>query len=180
MIFTTVGTQLPFGRLLCGMDSWAARNQGVKVIAQAGASTRRFQNMQTVSYLSQAEFRDHMISARLVVAHAGMGTILSAAELGLPVILMPRLAKFGEHRNDHQLDTAKEMARLSNVSIVQDVEALHQALNVARALSFPMPRDQSVDVAGELDPLIREIRNFVWKDEPAFSLSEVSRGSEAA
>lgn len=180
MIFTTVGTQLPFDRLLCGMDSWAARNQGVKVIAQAGASTRRFQNMQTVSYLSQAEFRDHMISARLVVAHAGMGTILSAAELGLPVILMPRLANFGEHRNDHQLDTAKEMARLSNVSIVQDVEALHQALNVARARSFAMPRDQFVDVAGELDPLIRAVRDFVWKDEASYSLSAFSSGSETA
>jgi UDP-N-acetylglucosamine transferase subunit ALG13 len=48
-----------------------------------------------------------------------MGTILSAAELGKPVILMPRRAKFGEHRNDHQQDTALEMARLSNVTVVR-------------------------------------------------------------
>jgi UDP-N-acetylglucosamine transferase subunit ALG13 len=56
-----------------------------------------------------------------------MGTILSAAELGKPVILMPRRAKFGEHRNDHQQDTAREMARLSNVTVAEDGEALHAA-----------------------------------------------------
>lgn len=180
MIFTTVGTQLPFDRLLRGMDNWAARNQGITIVAQAGASNSRFQNIQTVSYLSQAEFRDHMNSARLVVAHAGMGTILSAAELGLPVILMPRLAKFGEQRTDHQRDTAKEMARLSNVTIVEDGESLHQTLDLARARNFEAPRAQSADVSDELDPLLRAIKDFVWKDEASFPVSAFSNGSEAA
>ena len=180
MIFTTVGTQLPFDRLLRGMDSWAACNQDVSIVAQAGASSSRFPNIQTVSQLSQSEFSDHMKAARLVVAHAGIGTILSAAELGLPVILMPRLAKFGEHRNDHQSDTAKEMARLSNVTIVDDGESLHQALDLARARNFEISRVQSDDVPDELDPLIDAIRDFVWKDEASFSLSAFSSGSETA
>jgi hypothetical protein len=65
-----------------------------------------------------------------------MGTILTAAELGKPLILMPRRAKFGEHRNDHQQDTVREMARLSNVSVVEDGEALHLELDRALARGF--------------------------------------------
>ena len=180
MIFTTVGTQLPFDRLLRGIDSWAARNQDISIVAQAGASSSRFRNIHTVQHLSQTAFQDHMKASRLVVAHAGMGTILSAAELGLPVILMPRLAKFGEHRNDHQRDTAKEMARPSNVTVVEDGESLHQALDLARARNFEMPRAQSDDMSGELDPLIKAIREFVWNDTTAASPSSFSNGHEAA
>ena len=180
MIFTTVGTQLPFDRLLRGMDSWAACNQDVSIVAQAGTSSSRFANIQTVSKLSQSEFCDHMKAARLVVAHAGMGTILSAAELGLPVILMPRLAKFGEHRNDHQCDTAREMARLSNVSIVQDGESLHHALDLARARNFEVPRAQSADTSSELDPLIDTIRDFVWKDTAPVQVNALANGRQAA
>lgn len=180
MIFTTVGTQLPFDRLLRGIDRWAAHNHDVRIVAQAGVSNSRFENIQTVSHLSQAEFRDHIKAARLVVAHAGMGTILSAAELGLPVILMPRLAKFCEHRNDHQLDTAKEMARLSNVTIVEDGESLHQALDLARARNFEVPRVQSFEASDELDPLIRTIRDFVWNDTSPYPFNAFSTGSKAA
>ena len=180
MIFTTVGTQLPFDRLLRGMDSWAARNQDVSIVAQAGASRCPFPNIKTVSQLSQSEFRDHMNAARLIVAHAGMGTILSATELGLPVILMPRLAKFGEHRNDHQCDTAREMARLSNVTIVEDGESLHQALDLARARNFEIPRMSSADTASELDPLIDTIRDFVWSDTAPVQVNALANGRQAA
>jgi UDP-N-acetylglucosamine transferase subunit ALG13 len=84
MIFATVGTQLPFDRLLLGLDGWAAANPGIPVLAQAGASQRRFRHIETVGQLSQAEFPRPVRGRRLVVAHAGMGTILSAAELGKP------------------------------------------------------------------------------------------------
>ena len=120
MIFATVGTQLPFDRLLTGLDSWAARNPNLPIMAQTGVSSKPFASIQTVPHLGQSEFRKLIQQARLVVAHAGMGTILSAAELGKPIILMPRRAKFNEHRNDHQQDTANEMSRLSNVTVVSD------------------------------------------------------------
>ena len=111
MIFATVGTQLPFDRLLLGLNSWAMRNPDVPVFAQAGTSTRDFSHIKTVSHLSQSDFQAHFEAARLVVAHAGMGSMLLAAELGKPIVLMPRRAKFREHRNDHQQDTANKMGR---------------------------------------------------------------------
>ncbi|MDU8913709.1 glycosyltransferase [Aestuariicoccus sp. MJ-SS9] len=164
MIFATVGTQLPFDRLLIGLDSWAERNPGIPVLAQAGTSRQRFRNIETVGQLSQSQFLSTFREARLVVAHAGMGTILSAAELGKPLILMPRRAKFGEHRNDHQNDTAQEMARLSNVTIVEDGEALHAALDLAAARGFEAMPGGAEQSGTSLDPLLEVIRDFIWDD----------------
>ena len=161
MIFATVGTQLPFDRLLAGLDSWAALNPGVPILAQTGRTARRFHHLSAVRELDQSAFRARFAEARLVVAHAGMGTILSATELGKPVILMPRLARFGEHRNDHQRDTAAEMARLSNVTVVEDGEALHAALDAARARGFAFAGD-TPGTAEAAAPLIAALRDFVW------------------
>jgi UDP-N-acetylglucosamine transferase subunit ALG13 len=162
MIFATVGTQLPFDRLLLGLDGWAARNPGVPVLAQCGESRRSLRHIETVAHLSQTEFRARLRAAKLIVAHAGMGTILSASELGKPVILMPRRAKFGEHRNDHQQDTAVEMARLSNVTVVQDGEALHAQLDTALARGFETPEARPEPGGEALAPLIDAVRDFVW------------------
>jgi UDP-N-acetylglucosamine transferase subunit ALG13 len=166
MIFATVGTQLPFDRLLAGLDVWAARNPGVPVTAQAGLTSRAYVHLHQVAAMPQPEFRRHVQAARLVVAHAGMGTILSAAELGKPLIIMPRLAKFGEHRNDHQVDTAREMSRLSHVIVADDGEKLHAALDLALAHDFAMPPAISMgnDVCA---PLLDALRDFVWASHTA-------------
>jgi len=162
MIFATVGTQLPFDRLLEGLDAWAGRNRDVPVVAQTGTTRHVFANLRTIASLGQAEFIAQFAAARLIVAHAGMGTILSATEMGKPVILMPRRARFGEHRNDHQIDTAAEMARLSNVTVVDDATALEAALDRELA-SRPDERCGSAVSRSVADPLVAELRDFVWK-----------------
>ena len=55
-----------------------------------------------------------------------------AAELGKPIVIMARLARYGEHRTDHQLVTATEMSRLSNVFVAQDPEDLARQIDIAR------------------------------------------------
>ncbi|WP_164659298.1 glycosyltransferase [Tropicibacter sp. Alg240-R139] len=167
MIFATVGTQLPFDRLLAGLNNWAARNPVVPVFAQTGASQRKFDHIDTVEHLSQSEFATRFSAARLIVSHAGMGTILSAAELGKPLILMPRRLKFGEHRTDHQQDTATEMAHLSNVTVVADGEALHEALDRALVQGFPVAKSEADTVSPKLEPLLNVIRDFVWEQPTA-------------
>jgi UDP-N-acetylglucosamine transferase subunit ALG13 len=169
MIFATVGTQLPFDRLLDALDAWAGRNRGIPVVAQTGATRRVFANLRTVTSLGQAEFMAQVAAARLIVSHAGMGTILSAAELGKPVILMPRLARFGEHRNDHQIDTAAEMARLSNVTVVDEPAALEAALEAGLGRAAALATDTvpgAIASRSAAAPLVAELRDFVWNAAP--------------
>lgn len=129
MIFATVGTQLPFDRLLHALDGWAGRSGTQQVLAQTGQSGSRFRHISCTPFMGQAAFRTAIEQASLIVGHAGMGTILTAAELGKPVIIMPRRAALGEHRNDHQIATAAEMRRLPNVTVAHEADDLGQALD---------------------------------------------------
>lgn len=180
MIFATVGTQLPFDRMLQSLDTWAMQNPDVPVLAQAGKSTCHFSHIKTVSKLSQCDFRALVQQSRLVVSHAGMGTILSAAELNKRIILMPRLAALKEHRNDHQSDTAQEMARLSNVTIAEDSDTLHDALDRAMSRNLQIEYAHRKPRANELDPLLDTIRDFVWKDVKPIVPAPLSLRKKAA
>jgi UDP-N-acetylglucosamine transferase subunit ALG13 len=113
VIFVTVGTQLPFDRLVGAVDTWAAARPGREVVAQVGPTERQFGALRAEPFLTPERFEELFASAELVVAHAGMGTILSAMERGKPLLVVPRRAALGEHRNEHQLATATRLeARL--------------------------------------------------------------------
>src|SRR3954462_1175882 len=107
MIFVVVGTQLPFDRLIRAVDEWAGNRRQRDVVAQIGPTAYRASNIKTHRFLEPAEFRRYMERADFVVSHAGMGTVITALELGKPVLVMPRRADLLEHRNDHQIATAR-------------------------------------------------------------------------
>jgi UDP-N-acetylglucosamine transferase subunit ALG13 len=162
MIFATVGTQLPFDRMLSALDDWAARNLSMPVFAQCGASTKTFRHIEATAHIDQPTFAARMASARVIVAHAGMGTILSAAEAGKRLILMPRRAEFGEHRNDHQLATAEEMSVLSRVTVAHDAETLWVSLDAALA-DQTSQANPFAGVSSMAQPrLINALQEFIW------------------
>ena len=107
MIFITVGTQLPFDRLVKAVDNWAGDRTNVDILAQIGNNASEPSNMGWIRHLEPDEFREACEKCHLMVAHAGIGTILIALELAKPIIVMPRRAALGEHRSNHQLATAK-------------------------------------------------------------------------
>lgn len=109
MIFVTAGTQLPFDRLIETVDKIALNYPDVKFVVQALKSRYNAKNIQVIDFLSSGDFSKHFDNARLIISHAGMGTIISALVKKKPIIVMPRLHKFNEHRNDHQLSTAIKM-----------------------------------------------------------------------
>lgn len=112
MIFLTVGTQLPFDRLVAGVDAWAARNPGRAIfgqIADPGPAGYRPQSFDWVADLEPSEFDARFRAASHVVAHAGMGTIIGALGAGKPLLVMPRRAHLGEQRNDHQFATVRRL-----------------------------------------------------------------------
>ena len=114
MIFTTVGGQLPFDRLIRVVDEWAEQ-AGVDVFAQIGAGEYTPRHMHWERFLPPARFMEIARSTEAIVAHAGVGTILTALELRKPLLVMPRRAEHHEHRNDHQLGTARHFGARGHV-----------------------------------------------------------------
>jgi UDP-N-acetylglucosamine transferase subunit ALG13 len=118
VIFVTVGTQLPFERLVAAVDEWVSR-QTLKpeVLAQVGSGRTDYLNMKCVRTLDRTHYAEVISEARLMVAHAGAGSILTALDLGVPVIVVPRDDRRGEHRDDHQIQTARQLERLGLVTV---------------------------------------------------------------
>ena len=134
MIFVAVGTQLPFDRLIEAVDTWPGCGQ-TKVYAQVGEGKYIPKNIEASEYITAMEFAGFCQEAEIIVAHAGMGAILTAREYGKPLIIMPRSAELGEHRNDHQLATAKRFGELDGIYVATSEGELHALLDKRDILS---------------------------------------------
>ena len=156
MIFVTVGAQMPFDRLVGAVDDWAGRSGRDDVLAQIGPSRLRPRHLRVAGFMDPPRFRETVAAAQVVVAHAGMGTILTALELGTPVLVFPRRAALGETRNDHQVATAAHFAERGLVVAAMREDELPGALE----------RVQHASAAGCIAPqaspeLLERIRRFV-------------------
>ncbi len=139
MIFVTVGVQLPFDRLVRAVDAWAGERMRSDVFAQIGPSQYRPRHIGFRAFVEPPEFRRLVESADAVVAHAGMGSIITALELAKPLIVMPRRAELGEHRNDHQRSTARHMLAQNVISVAEDEKELTHRLDQIEEVSAARP-----------------------------------------
>jgi len=124
----TIGLLYGFDRLIKEMDEIAGR-MDEEVIMQIGETAYEPKNARYFRFASKEEMDGLYDDARVVVCHAGVGSILTALEHGKPVIAVPRRKKYGEHIDDHQLDIAGEMEKEGRITVVHDVGELEGALS---------------------------------------------------
>ena len=89
--------------------------------------------MRWVRSLAARDYARTVAEAELVVAHAGMGTVITAGEHGKPIVLLPRRAAQGEHTNDHQVDTARWLRTRPGIRVADAEADLPAAIAAARA-----------------------------------------------
>jgi len=128
LIFVTVGAQMPFDRLVKAVDQWAGEHGRNDVFAQIGQSEFRPSHIQWTKFLDPDEFKRKYAAARMIVAHAGTGSIITALQLGKPVLVMPRRANLRETRNDHQVATSEQFRRFDSVGVAWDENELVKKL----------------------------------------------------
>ncbi len=133
-IFIVVGTQEPFDRMIKIIDLWAGKNNKHTFFAQISKALYKPITLPFTDFISPELFDEHFNKADLIISHAGMGTIISALTIGKPIIVMPRLASNHEHRNDHQLATARSFEKLDYVKAVYNEAELIQALDEAKKI----------------------------------------------
>jgi exopolysaccharide biosynthesis glucuronosyltransferase PssE len=128
MIFVTVGTQMHFDRLIEAVDCWAGTFRTEDVFAQTGPSSYVTKHIRTKPFITPQEFRELAQQARVIIGHAGMGSILTTLEFGKRIVVMPRRSDLGEHRNDHQIATAKIFAGQGRILVALDRQQLFERL----------------------------------------------------
>jgi UDP-N-acetylglucosamine transferase subunit ALG13 len=125
VIFVTTGTCDPFDRLLLAVDGLALHEE---LVVQHGISPVRPRGARCVDYLAYEELVSLVRAARVVITHAGVGSVLTALANGKQPIVVPRLAGAGDAIDDHQLEFARHAARAGIVRLVEDPHDLGEAL----------------------------------------------------
>lgn len=129
MIFVTVGTQLPFDRLVRAMDRWADSNPEHEVVAQVGDSDLECSSLEVIQDLGPVEYEATIERCTHVVAHAGTGSVLTALRHGKPLLIVPRDVERGEARSDHQVHTARAFLEIPGVEVLESIDDLDRALS---------------------------------------------------
>lgn len=158
MIFLTVGTQLPFDRMVGAVDAWAGQS-GAEVVAQVGPTKRVFPHLEQFAFLEPMAFDGFFEEARVVIAHAGMGSIIGALSHGKPLVIVPRRAQLGEHRNDHQLATAKRFAETPGLHVAWSENDVPTILASLLADAGTSANEKLSDVAP--DEFIQRLRSLI-------------------
>lgn len=128
MILVTIGTSEPFDRLLAAVASLPA---GEEIVAQCGDSTVRPANARCVGFLEFDELTALVARARIAIMHAGAGSVLTALAAGRRPIVVPRLRRYGEAIDDHQVEFGRSLAAAGLVTMVEDPAGLAEAVTTA-------------------------------------------------
>ena len=159
MIFVTVGNDFrPFDRLLKKMDE-IAPSLPEEVLMQRGYSTYCPQNTESFDFVPLQSATEYLLKSRLVVSHAGIGTIILCKGHGIPLLILPRRKKFGEHMNDHQLEIvqALEVRKGGQIRVLYEEDQLKEKILEQLAEER---RESPAESTGRLN-LVHALREFV-------------------
>jgi beta-1,4-N-acetylglucosaminyltransferase len=162
MIFVTVGNHFQsFDRLLRKVDEFAPRIPK-EIVIQRGYSRYRVQNTKYFDFVPIDTAMEDMKMSELVISHAGFGTIMLCKEYGVPILIVPRRKKYGEHMDDHQMEIARvlEERKDDNIYVVYEEGQLEEKLREALANKKNFIAAENIGRKN----LIKVIREFVEKD----------------
>lgn len=160
MIFITLGSQkFQFNRLLKEVDELI--ENGVikdKVFAQIGYSDYAPVNFEFKEFLDRNEFASVMNSSNLIITHGGTGAIIGAVKKGKKVIAVPRLAQYGEHVDDHQIQLIKQFDDLGII------EPCYDCVDLSKAYLTSTNKIYSTYISNTMK-IINNIDNYLQEDK---------------
>lgn len=126
MILVLVGTHpAPFNRLLKTMDKLIESGElKEEVVAQLGISDYKPKYLRSKDFFGEKERERLIKKSSVVITHAGAGNIIDCINKRKKIVVVPRLKKFGEHNNNHQLELAKALETEGKVTAVYNIDAL--------------------------------------------------------
>lgn len=153
-ILVTVGTQdQKFTRLFEMVEKLNLEND--EVIIQSGTS--KYENSKFIVEPYLENYDQILKEADLIICHGGVGTIVSALKLEKKIIAVPRLEKYKEHVNDHQLEIVKEYANKNMILVANDFQELERALKASENFVVPKFESNNDKFIEKLNEIIGEL-----------------------
>jgi len=156
LILVTVGTARDFSRLIKKIDE-IGRKINEKIIIQRGNTKYMPKNCVYFDFTTREKFENYVKKANIVVTHGGVGSIITSLNFGKPTIVVPRREKYNEHKNDHQMDIAKELGREGKVLACYDIRNLKKKIDGARKIRRVKKRKDVLKIEKTLERFIESV-----------------------
>ena len=153
MIFVTLGSQkFQFDRLLQAVDELQTDEE---IFAQIGYSEYKPKHSKYKRFLDRDEFDKIMDSSNIVITHGGTGAIIGAVKKGKKVIAVPRLKKYGEHVDDHQIQLVNQFSELNLIYPCIDCD-IQKALDTVKRTTYASYKSNTARIIRSLEEFINE------------------------
>lgn len=156
MIFITVGSQkFQFNRLLRKMDE-LIQGGAVKdeVFAQTGASDYRPVHYPWIDFMNATLYAEMEERADLILTHGGTGAILGGVKKGKKVIAVPRLACYGEHVDDHQIQLLAQFEKMKIICVCWDIDRLGDLLKEIQEIELQPYQSNTAAIISSIETFL--------------------------
>lgn len=155
MIFVTVGTpKNNFERLIREVDNLVASKKiKENVVIQLGYTKYKPKNCDWFKFMSPDGIEKLCVKSRICITHGGVGSLAILLKHNKPAIVVPRMKKFNEHVDDHQLQIVRELEKQGRIIAVYDIKELGNAID--KAVKSKQIKSQNTNIIIEL------IQNFI-------------------
>jgi UDP-N-acetylglucosamine transferase subunit ALG13 len=152
----TVGTLLPFDRLVNAVATLSESDRPARLVAQVGNGGARPQGMEVHENLEFKEMLDLLDRANVVFCHGGTGSLVTALRAGCRIVAMPRRRDMGENHDDHQREIVCALAERGLIVMVENESELQNALERALAMEPQRATTEHSKLIARLDRLTQD------------------------
>lgn len=132
MIFVIVGgvVEFDFSRVLKIIDELCLEGviNSKEIKAQIGHSKYEPKCYNNYRFVDGEQFHKDIENADVIITHGGVGTLVHALKLKKKVIIFPRLQKYKEHLDNHQLEISKMYNHLGYCMLATNKEELKDCI----------------------------------------------------
>lgn len=159
MIFVTVGSQkFQFDRLLKKVDDLIEDKTITEpVYAQIGYSDYLPLHYQFKQFLDREEFESHIAKADKILTHGGTGVIIKSIKMGKKVVAVPRLAKYGEHVDNHQLQLLAQFSESHLIAQCTEMEKLGGVLKKLSDMKFQPYQSNTAKIINSIEQYVKRV-----------------------
>ena len=155
MILVTVGTQKQQFNRFFELIKKSKELKKEEIVAQIGYTKFESKRIRTFDFIPLDEMDKYIDKADIVITHGGVGTIFSALKKNKKVIAIPRLEKYGEHINDHQIEICEELEKEGYILYYKDgIDSLDKLIKKIKSTNL---KQYDTSDRGYLDILRKEI-----------------------
>ncbi len=138
MVLITVGTQKQEFNRMFELVRKSKELKKEELIVQRGyTKCNNSKRIKAFDFIPLEQMEEYISKADIIISHGGVGTIFSAIKRGKKVIAIPRLEKYGEHINDHQIEICEELEKEGYILYYKDgIDDLDKLINKLKTTQF--------------------------------------------